>query len=1152
MDTSKYPKQGFALVVALSLMSFILLLLLSLTSLVRVSSEASSMQMDVIRARQNALFSAQIALGKLQYYVGKDQRVTALSGNSETGFTGAGSVQAGSKYWLGVWDADEDSDTYGEQLGAQSEEDPEWLISGGKNLDPTIDDLLLASGVDASGKITAEQKEEYALLVGPGDVSTQNKDDMIVAPIIPIDDNAGGYAWWVSDEGQKVKILGDRHEMDYENLSPDEINSLMTIAPQRNGLEAITGLQSFERGSLGHSDISKLGTLGDSAMLVAGNVLHDAVRTNYHSLSLHSQAVLADVKNGGLKKDLTHEFHPTVSKNVLTNQQVFGQVGLQDKNRRSRIKSDHDLGGPYWDQFKSFANTKPNEGLIDFQPQSDKQFGVMPIVTQIKWYYYAYWAQAGANASLRFVILPRLVLNNPYSSDLVMPDTYFQVLHGPTGNVYDAENRPNSDDRDPGFKIKLYGGSTLNGAFELPVDIVNIGSKTVHGHWPEGIVYRIVGTTIPAGATRVFSPGASSASPALNELVRNGSGSNDLSVGDRPGSGFYIDVPNSATAQLVTGYMPRLQLIGDHSNDIHLLFGTGFEQSSEGRTITDPFKMIYRLGAWGLGGSGSSVFAAEERPASNKAPLPDDVTMPIFGFDHSMRLHSNYFDSANLPEKGSGHKIPWLAHYNPAANLSGRTPHDWNPQRFYGCFNTNPTYMGGTVKHSDDYKVNGSDSPYFGYADDSGGNSVVLFELPTETIPLTSIGQLMHANPSRNNDFDFTDKSLLDEIREEEKYDEYYFFGNIHPTYAIGNSLANAKIPDYDGNRDGKSDLYVSWEQQYRRKDSNGVGRKGVHYDYSYLLNDRLWDSYFFSAIDFDKADVVGNFPHTNSRLLPYKSPDNADFTGDGFERSAANLMLDGAFNVNSTSKEAWKAILSSYMKTGAEPVSQEANMQRMIDPLGSAFMEGDSDSNINSYLGYRRLNLEQIDKLAEEIVKEIRVRTEALKTEKGRPFLSLSEFINRSIDSTLRGTQADLRLKGAIQAALDESDVNASLNTKLVEPSSMRDFPDEDHAQDYVSKNIMTYVSQADILARLGSVLTVRSDTFLIRTYGDARDPISGEIKSKAWCELVVQRVPEYVSQNDEAYISPDNLEDEENREWGRRCKLVSMRWLTEEDILN
>ena len=1188
--------RGFALVVALSLMSFVMLLLLSLTSLVRVGTEASLRQVDVIEARQNALLSMQVALGKLQQYTGSDQRVTALSGSLQGGPSSeGGSIQPGSRHWVGVWDADEDSDTYGSQLGSDSGEEagPEWLLSGGDELDPSSDDPVALSGVATSGAIPVSNAAKYALLLGPGDLlgssGTANRNDFVVAPVESIGP-AGGIAWWVSDEGQKAKIMGDRHEENYENLSDKEANILKLIAPQRNGLDAIAGLQAFERGSgIGFGEISKMSGLGDAALLGAGEgALLNSVKSNYHALSLHSQGVLADVREGGLKKDLTHEFHTAVSGNRLRGEQVFDNIAYKEGSRRAQVKEEDDPGGPFWDQLRSYANTKPVSDVIDFQPQTDLQYGVMPIVTQIKVYYHAFWTQyENGEIGLRFVILPHLVLNNPYPYSLRMPDTYFQILHGPTSN----DSPPKSENRlDPGFAIFGVGGYFADPPYSSPAASKAITSITsvvhppgipvdraggLNGHKPRYITYRIRGYTFPPGATRAFSP-----IEGLQPLVRvlddsdPGQSLNTLAEGDRAGSGFFIDVPdsrftlddleaNSGAEDSVASKLnnlPSLQITGYQSNDIHLVFGTGTKAKGSGSVVTNPFKIIYRLGAWGLGqqynpGPYGPIFTMR-RPESDLSPLVTDSATPSFGFDHSLRLTQNYIDTAQFPDQGAHHKIPWLAHYNPAATFSMRSPYDW-PTNFVGGFINNPSYVGGTLKHGDDYTVWGADMPRFGAGDNIGGNQTILFDLPTKDAPLTSIGQLMHANPSRNFDFDFNeDGEFLDDMLDSNSYDEFYFAGNIHPAYAIGNSLANGKIPDRDGNRDGKSDTYLSWKQMFRRMDENGNARRGVHYDYSYLLNEALWDKYFFSAIDFDEGGVTSNFPHTNSRLLLHGDPEDGDFTGSGFDKSAAHLVLDGAFNVNSTSKEAWKAVLASFINVGNSvdgAVSMEASLQRMIEPIGSVFGGGDTALTPNSYTGFRRLSEMELDLLAEEIVKVIRLRMAARGSEKDRPFLSLSEFINRRLDSKLRGDEALVRMKGALQAAIDESQLNGSMDSHLVEPASSRNSPrEESHSRDYIARNITTYLSQADLLARLGSVLSARSDTFVIRSYGDVRDPVSGEINSKAWCEAVVQRMPEYVSLADAAEVHPDDLSDEDNRQWGRRYEVVSMRWLTAEDIFN
>lgn len=81
-----------------------------------------------------------------------------------------------------------------------------------------------------------------------------------------------------------------------------------------------------------------------------------------------------------------------------------------------------------------------------------------------------------------------------------------------------------------------------------------------------------------------------------------------------------------------------------------------------------------------------------------------------------------------------------------------------------------------------------------------------------------------------------------------------------------------------------------------------------------------------------------------------------------------------------------------------------------------------------------------------------------------------------------------------------------------------------------------------------------MRSDTFLIRTYGDARDA-SGKILARAWCEAVVQRMPEYVDPTDrpeaaEGWPGAADKLTATNALFGRRIEIRSFRWLGAEEI--
>jgi hypothetical protein len=91
----------------------------------------------------------------------------------------------------------------------------------------------------------------------------------------------------------------------------------------------------------------------------------------------------------------------------------------------------------------------------------------------------------------------------------------------------------------------------------------------------------------------------------------------------------------------------------------------------------------------------------------------------------------------------------------------------------------------------------------------------------------------------------------------------------------------------------------------------------------------------------------------------------------------------------------------------------------------------------------------------------------------------------------------------------------------------------------------------QGDVLQSIGSVLSARSDTFVIRTYGEVLNPLDSTAapRARAWCEAVVQRVPDYVDTSNPSTTAPAAL-NATNQTFGRRFKVISLRWLGPNDI--
>ena len=217
---------------------------------------------------------------------------------------------------------------------------------------------------------------------------------------------------------------------------------------------------------------------------------------------------------------------------------------------------------------------------------------------------------------------------------------------------------------------------------------------------------------------------------------------------------------------------------------------------------------------------------------------------------------------------------------------------------------------------------------------------------------------------------------------------------------------------------------------------------KGSVYDYSYELNNVLWDEYFLSGLDSDNV----KFPLPDSQLKrrPIEGFVLDQETELGDERlAAAHLMLDGAFNINSTSVAAWESILGAMrdiytLGDGVSEPEQLHNYSRFVSPImksvASPFsdpLDPDIGSSNVSYsspsdreaitAGYRSLTDKEIAKLAEKLVDEIRRRSSVNE----HPFLSLSNFVNRSIDQDdFKGPAARKRFMytGALQSAIDLS----------------------------------------------------------------------------------------------------------------------------------
>ena len=138
--------------------------------------------------------------------------------------------------------------------------------------------------------------------------------------------------------------------------------------------------------------------------------------------------------------------------------------------------------------------------------------------------------------------------------------------------------------------------------------------------------------------------------------------------------------------------------------------------------------------------------------------------------------------------------------------------------------------------------------------------------------------------------------------------------------------------------------------------------------------------------------------------------------------------------------------------------------------------------------------------------------------------------------------------VQSGIGAFVDASDINRTITA--YDPEHYTGTPKTEQGSVVNSRTFMApkHLTQADVLSTIGPAISARSDTFVIRSYGESLDE-SGKTGARAWCEAVVQRLPEYVDPADAPTIAPKHAKPV-NQRMGRRFAMAGFRWLSPEEI--
>jgi type II secretory pathway pseudopilin PulG len=1144
MNSSAFPTarqrvrdQGFALVATLAMLILLVVVAVGMLSLSTVSLRTSGTDTAAQRARANARLALQLAIGELQAAAGPDNRVTAPSA--------IGKSDRAQKNLTGVWE--------GWQWKGEGDA-PDWK----KEKEDRFKGWLVSSSSAEDAK-----QEEYADSEVSGEkitlVDAVGDDAKVDAQIVKLANSlgkpTGGVAWGVFDESQKANIAlsaedpADTYEHKYDRMS----------AAHELGYKAAKD-SAWKVLSEKKDERAKLLSVEQSRLI--GVKKED---TSFHDMTSGSLGLLTNVVDGGFATDISRLFDEDELPKSFESRFIYSGKDTPLVPPPARFNGANPLPSPdpTWALLRSHYRTydllgsgakpeinanvknieeRPNaanpptgETLLR-HPSFNKQ-QLAPVLAKAQFIFslsFGYggtldemWKAGSARTSPArlkdnymtwLAIDPVITLWNPYNVPIRFTEETIELYRIPLAfrlykngvllnsnytsltNTYTVADF--ADRKEKNYLLKILPETGQPSVLLEPGEhmVFTAHNWRPHGKQQaseEGLLLR-PGFNPPAGAASspeiggittmnlfVDSKGAKSGTDygkSIRTVAVKGGDKIEIDVkAERAGN----DTLPEAGGKEVTGFLKYY--MGNEDNK-KLIGGIELDYGDREKEFLPPYSR-HELPAIVIDGSIPTEVLGDGLAAMRSLRYKEPFLIATFQqkterdskFPSRSWLNNaptNLYASAGLDQTEA------FAHQQ--YELKWEPMFDWPPD--------SPTIEIST-KRNRGYGGSGV------YAQ-TGSEIASFSSLPRG--PAHSLGQFTHAPLNAGGQLPLT-------------------------SHVVANSFAPPLI---------KSDHV---------KEASG---NRTFLDHSYLANNALFDGYFLSSAadhpaleggKIRKGDELlkeffeGTKRLPNSRFIPYLGTSSAEDVTERLlddEEShlhlAANLLLEAPFNVNSTRVAAWEAVLASNndqatpLADGGVDEAEGLPVSRNLPANGPSYEADGSDPT--KWAGYRRLTQKQIEKLALEVVEEVKKRG---------PFQSLAEFINR------RPGDGELARSGALQTAIER----AELNSSVLDPQS--DFAgttgaNAEAGSGNTADGAPGVISQSDLLTPIIPQLRARGDTFVVRAYGEASDA-SGR-KTQAWCEATVQRFPEYVDPTDAATAAPVAAS---NILFGRRFQVVSFRWV-------
>lgn len=1074
-------RSGFALIMALAMMSLVLGLILTLTAQIRASHRDASEKVNAEVARQNAMFAFQVALGELQEGVGADRRLTASAEGLELSQT------VEHPKWLGVWD--------GAVAGMPLER---WLVSGAN---PQPGQALSAP----------------VQVVGPGSVGSSGDGAVFVEKIpLRVDgETIGAYGFWVGDESAKAdvsmhapitqvedsvsrRIYEDAPELAgagaSENAKRDWGRSL--INQSQNSRVTFDSLlkdywssipEDFDQDkAVYRNTFERIAEYSELTLMGKPNGSSESL---YHSLSTNSAGVLENGIDGGLRF-------------VIDDWLGRKAIGAKPSYIRSGDILDQPELSAFLDFDSNFSSILP-DGLSVAADGSFRNGNLKPILSEAVIYFSVF--NRRNYPAMRFYIDAEFY--NPYPFPLLLNDRDARAFHIAFRNLPDIrlEKRRFAED---GTEVESARDSTS----WIPMDNIPI-SRSGGDQWTASWINMDVNPDafrpprrfrdkrpylLPGEVFRVEDPDPAQQPQGLWKAIQYAVGVTDKSIGS-------VSPADSVTVEGRRRVLPDLSSVDGFDIEVYEWRGTSAPR-------WDDVNLNERL-----------VFAVRNIPYDNFSYVfsNDPPYLQGSGFSSDIDVSRFYIFAFHF-RIGPRWDDPDAVDFLESIDLRNREI-DYN-----GTF----VNRDGETRQYSDFIRTASTNPI-----DVNSNLSAVF--PGEDL----LTDAVTGGVRRSRDDDYRDIRPYDlPVREPLSVaDLRHVPVPGRPPVALGSLWG--------------SDAEAAW---------------GVD------LND-AFDRYYVTTVPSDASvwSKNDNSALPNPRLLLTQQAQGDPVVSNLALRqsdASKHFKVRGAFNLNSTSVDAWHAVLMNEFVDGTNdwafnqrtdstigdrlrfqdereglrntffrrPFSAGFEVTPVLDDGfggGSRLKDLSDDGGLDSSMfnqGFRALEGDDPASIGDDQLRHLAWHiVEGLKAafrDNGHPFGSISDFLQSGIlADAIKAVGA-----GSVTAEMIEARLSATapINDFSVPAPPGGTYPKDQHP---------AALRQSDVAAQLAPFLSHRSDTFVIRAYGESVSSVTGEVVGKAMIEARVQRLPEKVMP-----VGANDFVGEATADrLGRRFKILSFRWI-------